>query len=47
MKRSASRILTTHTGSLPRSPAQQEALLAERNGALLIRVPWMPAIGRR
>ena len=28
MKRSASRILTTHTGSLPRSPAQQEALLA-------------------
>src|SRR5215813_11697853 len=28
MKRSASRILTSHTGSLPRSPAQQEALLA-------------------
>lgn len=28
MKRSEARILTTHTGSLPRSPAQQEALLA-------------------
>ncbi len=28
MKRSESRILTTHTGSLPRSPAQQEVLLA-------------------
>jgi 5-methyltetrahydropteroyltriglutamate--homocysteine methyltransferase len=28
MKRSDTRILTTHTGSLPRSPAQQEALLA-------------------
>ena len=28
MKRSETRILTTHTGSLPRSPAQQEALLA-------------------
>lgn len=28
MKRSESRILTTHTGSLPRSPAQQDVLLA-------------------
>jgi 5-methyltetrahydropteroyltriglutamate--homocysteine methyltransferase len=28
VKRSETRILTTHTGSLPRSPAQQEALLA-------------------
>ncbi len=28
MKRSTSRILTTHTGSLPRSPRQQEILLA-------------------
>jgi 5-methyltetrahydropteroyltriglutamate--homocysteine methyltransferase len=27
LKRSETRILTTHTGSLPRSPAQQEALL--------------------
>jgi 5-methyltetrahydropteroyltriglutamate--homocysteine methyltransferase len=28
LKRSESRILTTHTGSLPRSPAQQDVLLA-------------------
>ena len=28
MKRSASRILTTHTGSLPRSPEQQALLRA-------------------
>ena len=33
MKRSASRILTTHTGSLPRSPALQELLRERENGA--------------
>lgn len=27
MKRSVSRILTTHTGSLPRSPEQQDVLI--------------------
>ena len=33
MKRSASRILTTHTGSLPRPPALQELLRERENGA--------------
>ena len=35
MKRSASRILTTHTGSLPRPPALQELLRERENGAIL------------
>ena len=35
MKRSDQRILTTHTGSLPRSPAMQESLrIREEQGEL-------------
>src|SRR2546428_5420623 len=33
MKRSTDRILTTHTGSLPRGPELPELLLAEETGA--------------
>ncbi len=35
MRRSTARILTTHTGSLPRPAKVVELLLAERKGAAL------------
>jgi len=44
MKRSERRILTTHTGSLPRSPEMQELLWLWGSARFLLGQPWIAVV---